>query len=279
MRFIRVLVALFVVGSIGLLAGVPVCAQLPTITLSPTPAIVTLGPAETAQVIVVARIPVAGVESITLSSFSDMDVAVEIADPVRNQPPLQGDQAWEVTLTRSGKGQSSGKVYFRAEYQLRQSDGQLLPGVVLASVDIQERTPDPAPTITLSLTPATVTTSPAETAQVVVVARIPVADVESIVLSSFSDMEVAVQIADPVRSQPPLQGDQIWEVTLTRSGKGQPTGKVYFRAEYQQRQSDGRLLPGVASASLDIQERVPDPIEDVITAKIETTLDLSLIHI
>ena len=99
------------------------------------------------------------------------------------------------------------------------------------------------------------------------------ADVESIVLSSFSDMEVAVQIADPVRSQPPLQGDQIWEVTLTRSGKGQPTGKVYFRAEYQQRQSDGRLLPGVASASLDVQERVPDPLEEVITAIMKTTLD------
>ena len=273
MRFIRVLVALLIAGSIGLMAGVPVGAQLPTVTLSPTPDTVILGPAETAQVVVVAHIPVADVESIVLSSFSDLDVAVKIADPVRSQPPLQGDQVWDVTITRSGKGQSSGKVYFRAEYQVRQSDGRLLPGVALASVDIQERTPDPAPTITLSLTPDTVALSPAETAQVVVVARIPVEDVESIALSSFSDMEVGVEIADPVRSELPLQGDQVWEVTLTRSGKGQPTGKVYFSAEYQQRQSDGRLLPGVVSASLDIQERVPDPIEEVITAKLETSLD------
>jgi hypothetical protein len=143
MRLIRVLVALFVAGSIGLMTGVAVGAQLPSIALSLTPATLTLGPAEMAQVIVVARIPVADLESITLSSFSDMEVAVQIADPVRSQPPLQGDQIWEVTLTRPGEGQPTGKVYFRANYQLRQSDGRLLPGVVVASLDVQERVPDP----------------------------------------------------------------------------------------------------------------------------------------
>ncbi len=125
MRAIHVLLTLLAALGIGLVVAVNVYAESPALALSVTPNVVTLAPAETAQSVVTARIPITTVQSITLTAFADATVDVAINDPARTGPSLRGDVAWTVAITRSNTGRPAGKVYFRADYQTKESDGQL----------------------------------------------------------------------------------------------------------------------------------------------------------
>lgn len=146
--------------------------------------------------------------------------------------------------------------------------GALWIGLVTAAVVFAE-----SPPLTLSVTPDAVVLAPGEAAQDIVTAKISITTVQSITLTAFADATVDVTINAPERTRPPLRGDVVWTVTITRSNTGRPAGKVYFRADYQMKESDGQLVPGVTTAPLDIQERIPDTIDKVVTANLETALE------
>jgi hypothetical protein len=92
-------------------------------------------------------------------------------------------------------------------------------------------------------------------------------------LTAFTDAAVKLEIDELKRSQPPLRGDLAWKVSISPSATGRPTGKIYFRADYQIKESDGQLVPGIIMTTLDIQERVPDTIDKVVTASLETGIE------
>jgi hypothetical protein len=127
--------------------------------------------------------------------------------------------------------------------------------------------------VTLAVTPDSLLLAPGESAQVIVTASIPVTTVHSITLSAHAGTGVTYTIHDPARTRPPIQGDLAWTVEIARTGAEQPAGKVHFRADYQLQTSDGQLMPGIAIASLDVQDRTPDAVDKVIRATIETALD------
>jgi hypothetical protein len=127
------------------------------------------------------------------------------------------------------------------------------------------------PGITLSVTPDSLALAPGETARVLVAASLPLTTTQAITLSAFTAADLAIDIANPTRDRP-AQGDVAWAVTLTRTGPGSRAGKVYFQAETQALE-DGARLPGVTTATLDVQERIPKPIDQVISASLETNLD------
>jgi len=142
MRSIIVFLALLSTLCFGLSPAGNAWAQSPAISLSATPDTLTLAPCSSGQTIVIAKIPVAKVLSISLSAFTETGVDITIKDPVRRRPPLQGDVSWTVVLKRSKTGLPTGKVYLRADYLMKGKDGQLSPGVIIVPLEIQEQIPD-----------------------------------------------------------------------------------------------------------------------------------------
>jgi len=148
-----------------------------------------------------------------------------------------------------------------------------LLGVISISLAITPISYAESPPLTLSITPNAVSLSPGERAQTLVTATVATTTVQSITLSAFSDATVDVAISDPARTGSPLRGDVAWVVAIARSDTGRPTRKVLFRADYQVRDSDGQITPGVATAALDVQERIPGAIDQVVTATLDTAIE------
>jgi hypothetical protein len=126
--------------------------------------------------------------------------------------------------------------------------------------------------LTLTATPNEVELAPGETAHVLVTANIPITAVRAITLSTFAEAAVSVAVVDPARTRQPLRGDLAWMVAITQSFTGRSTGQVYLRADYQ-KAVDGQLIPGVLATSVDVQERVPNAIDEIVTASLESTLE------
>jgi hypothetical protein len=139
--------------------------------------------------------------------------------------------------------------------------------VVVATVQAQP------PPITLSVTPNAVMLAPGEHMQALVTARISATTVQTITLTAFTDAAINVEIDRPERTGAPMLGDEAWNVSLTRAMAGRPTGTIYFRADYQTQESQGRIVSSVITTSVDIQERVPATIDTVITASLKTSIE------
>lgn len=146
--------------------------------------------------------------------------------------------------------------------------GALLVTLATATVSTAETL-----SVTLEVTPDNVALAPTETVHAIITARLAITTIQAITLTAFTDVGVKVEIDNPTRTMAPILGDLVWALTVTRSTTGRSSGKVFLRADFQSTDGSGRLIPGVATASLDIQERLAETIDKVVTAEIQTSSD------
>jgi hypothetical protein len=144
--------------------------------------------------------------------------------------------------------------------------------VMLAVCTVGAAEAQQIPLVTLSVFPDTVSLGAGEGASIIVTSRLPVTTVQAITLSTSSQPRLTLRPAEAVYRAPP-RGDIAWTVQMTREVSGRATGLVFLRADYVIQEQDGSLTPGVVVTSLQVNERLPDPIDKIVTGSLETAAD------
>jgi hypothetical protein len=116
----------------------------PQITLHMIPAVMKLSPLETREArVVIANPTSAPLRELRLSSFTDADVQVDIVPSPNNSLQSQGTLAWMLRLTKRVRGSAAGQVHLQLDYRWQpEATGELVPGVALGTLEIQDRQPD-----------------------------------------------------------------------------------------------------------------------------------------
>jgi hypothetical protein len=88
-------------------------------------------------------IPMLACLELCISSFTGADIQVDIVPPPTDRLQPQGTLAWTVRLTKHVRGSAAGQVHLQLDYRWQpETAGELVPGVALGTIDIQDRLPE-----------------------------------------------------------------------------------------------------------------------------------------
>jgi hypothetical protein len=121
-----------------------------------------------------------------------------------------------------------------------------------------------AQTASLQVTPASINLASGEQRQVVITAQAGDAAITSPKLSSIADPGIQASIPKPLHETVPAKGAAAWTATVRKLSDGRTAGRVVFRLDHQ---------TGVALATLDVQVTGRAKTDEVLAAKIETSLE------
>ncbi|MBI5305486.1 MAG: hypothetical protein HY868_25380 [Chloroflexi bacterium] len=143
-------------------------------------------------------------------------------------------------------------------------------GTVLGSqLDAHAQTP----TITLTVTPATLKLAPGEQTEVLITFTNPLTTtLQGLNLTWFGDAGVDVVIKSPVSNALVPQATAAWTVTVAKKPNGNATGTLHLRVDYTTTLAN-QSIANIARGVLDIQDRSSEPLEKIAQARIETTLE------
>jgi hypothetical protein len=138
-------------------------------------------------------------------------------------------------------------------------------GIALAAV----------PAAALEISPSAVKLAAGQGADVLAVVRNATQRVmRKVRLSGFSNAGVAVSIATPELDSLAVDGSHAWNIHVVKSASGPASGGMYLRLDYEWKTKNSEApTPGVATATVDIQENLPDSIDKVAEARMEASLE------
>lgn len=275
-------------ATILLLTSVAAFAQDNLVELSVTPNILELSPGEKATILILASIPTTNLDSLkpvtlTIRSFSNMDVNVSFLDNP-NQISLAGsDTFWLAEIRANETALSPGKLHFLVEHTSTNNESQLITHTATVSLEIRNRPVFPF-TDVLSAIPDKLVLSPGEKAKALIFASIPTTDVDSlssttITIASFSNTGVNVRLLDnPEREMSSKGGDIFWAAEIKANEGGISPGDLYFVAGFAKKDKRGQIITHTETTTLGISDRSAEVSANIISATlnsdIETLLDL-----
>jgi hypothetical protein len=142
------LVLLIALSAIAVLAGAA-WAQSPEVELEVAPASVGLAPDGSARVLVLVRNRAAvELRDVRLSWFSDADIDVAVEAPASPVVVPYSALTWVLRLSATEDGPAAGRVHLRIDYVWEREAGTgPAPGVVVGSLEVQPRHPQPAESV------------------------------------------------------------------------------------------------------------------------------------
>lgn len=132
-----------------------------------------------------------------------------------------------------------------------------------------------SPPVSLELMPSTVQLAVGDTIETVVVARnVTSGQVLSLTLSWFADTGVTVTSVAPNSESLQPNSSIAWRIHITKTDKGLPAGKIFFQLDYAWKETESSSpIPGVSLGVLDVKEQLPEAIDKVAEARIESNID------
>lgn len=139
MRVVRWFVAMGVVGLLAL-STTPAVAQAPSVALKVTPGAVKLSPGDETTVLVSLASPLtAPLQDVRLTFLGDPAIQVTLSTPVPDTLSPQIGYAWQVRVKPTAPFLDARTITVRLDYNSLSSSGALIPGVALATFDVQPR--------------------------------------------------------------------------------------------------------------------------------------------
>lgn len=131
------------------------------------------------------------------------------------------------------------------------------------------------PKVTLTINPSTIKLAPNETTRAIVIVNNRTAFTISELRLSNSTAAATITLPATDGISISAKGSTALEIDIKREGAAPVAGSVFIRLDYGSAEpGPAAEPPGVVVAQLEVQDREPDLIEKVATARTETTLDL-----